>query len=109
MNIEEINIHSLPSKLISERNLLPRIGAIYFVLEKKKLLYIGKAQNLKHRWYNHKILNENLFSPEIAWLEITDEYTRFWTERKLIKKYVPPLNIFDTPRYYDCLRRKNRK
>jgi len=104
MNVNAINPLSLPSLPVSQRKNLPKTGVIYFVLEGQKLLYIGKAKNLRHRWNNHKLLNENLNEAAIAWYELADEYSRRWTERSLIRKYEPPFNITDTPRFYDSVK-----
>ncbi|MCU0239232.1 MAG: helix-turn-helix domain-containing protein [Pyrinomonadaceae bacterium] len=95
MEIENINIHSLPFVTIPERSNLPKIGGLYFVLsENKAVEYIGIAKNLRNRWKAHSCCAE-LESPKkcsIAWLEIENEKERERLEWLLISSILPPLN-----------------
>lgn len=50
----DLILGSVPNVKISERSKLPPSPAIYFVFTPdKKLLYIGKADNLQKRWNSH--------------------------------------------------------
>jgi len=45
---------SIPNVLVTKRLLLPPAPAIYFVFTpNKRLLYVGKTDNLQKRWNNH--------------------------------------------------------
>ncbi len=99
MEIENINIHSLPSLKIPERYNLPEIGAVYFVLsENNDVEYIGKAKNLRKRWRSHECCM-NLDSPKtcrVSWIAIDGENERIEFERRLIHKFNPKNNVHST-------------
>ncbi|MEH2047521.1 GIY-YIG nuclease family protein [Nostoc sp.] len=44
---------SLPSLLMTEKNNLPEISAVYLVWSSNNLLYIGKTTNLRNRFFQH--------------------------------------------------------
>lgn len=67
---------SLPSVLLGDRSKLPQIAAIYFVHQGNKLLYIGKSENLRQRWYSHHRLVQFLNTGDnvyISWFPYTQE------------------------------------
>ncbi|ACK74163.1 hypothetical protein PCC7424_5604 (plasmid) [Gloeothece citriformis PCC 7424] len=50
----DLILGSVPNVKVTERQKLPPLPAIYFVFTPdKRLLYIGKADNLQKRWNNH--------------------------------------------------------
>ena len=72
---ESIDIETLPSVSMSERFDLPIVNGVYFVLGSQgEILYIGKAANLRKRWYGHHLLENRLrlATCKIAWL-LADE------------------------------------
>ncbi|WP_319419096.1 GIY-YIG nuclease family protein [Pleurocapsa sp. FMAR1] len=52
--IDNFSLDKLPSTKLLNKDQLPQKSGIYFAVdEKKRLLYVGKAQNLYKRWLNH--------------------------------------------------------
>jgi predicted transcriptional regulator/predicted GIY-YIG superfamily endonuclease len=95
IEVETINPFQLPFLAIPQRDQIPSIGGIYFVISKNgDLLYIGQTVNLKIRWRRHEC-GINLESPretKIAWLAVEDFQERIKLEKALIRKFKPPLN-----------------
>ncbi|ERT07231.1 GIY-YIG catalytic domain protein [Lyngbya aestuarii BL J] len=100
----EINLSSLPSLSLLNKDQLPHCSAIYFLLDcENRVLYVGKARNLCARWKDHhrfeqlKKLNRKS-NIKIAWLvcennkELLDQ-----TERYFIELYQPLLNKTPVP------------
>jgi len=91
-------IHNLTSKLKN----LPRLPGVYFFKDKAgKVIYIGKAKNLRSRVRQYFQGNDE--RPQIPYLlkEITDfdvtivhnELESLYLENSLIKQYLPKYNI----------------
>lgn len=76
-------------------------GVYLFLNEKGKVLYVGKAKNLKNRvssyFQNHDLLEKTkqLVSKikKIDYIVVTSEIESLLLEANLIKKYVPPYNV----------------
>lgn len=50
----EFDLDRLPSVKLLDQAKLPEIAGIYFAIDSnKRILYIGKAQNIHKRWLNH--------------------------------------------------------
>lgn len=77
----------------------PKTPGVYIFLENKKILYIGKASNLKNRLqsylktgdYKNDRLHENATSLKL--IPLRSEIEALIEEAKLIKKYNPPYNV----------------
>lgn len=95
MDVETINPLALPYLPLLERQNLPECPAIYFVLERERILYIGRSNNLRQRWMSHHRYNElekMAGDIRLAWLECSDRSLLPEIERALIKHFQPPLN-----------------
>ncbi len=74
---EEVAAHtdvlSLPWLPLAQRNKLPNVPGIYFVLEDERFIYIGLSRtSILRRWWNHskmKHLEPREGEIKIAWLE----------------------------------------
>lgn len=62
----------LPRVFIDERSQLPECPAVYYVLWRDKVLYVGSTKNLRKRFLNHHRASAfDVFeSVEIAWQEM---------------------------------------
>lgn len=71
----QVNPFALPSLPLADRKQLPDYGAVYFVLERDAVLYIGKTRNLQqrwathHRWHQLRGLNGDI---RVAWMECSE-------------------------------------
>jgi hypothetical protein len=86
---------SLPALLLAERDRLPSDPALYFVFDgTKRLLYVGKARDLRKRWQYHQRLQQIQTIPgaTIAWIPITDARHLSALEPALIAYFDPLLN-----------------
>ena len=63
---------TLPNLRLSERAILPECSAIYFVIARDQVLYVGLAINLRNRWQNHHRF------PQLAVLNKRCEVRLFW-------------------------------
>ena len=97
--IDNSSLDKLPSINLLNKDKLPQTAGIYFAVdEKKRLLYVGKAQNLYKRWLNHhrydqleKINQKNPIS--LKWYECeNNEEILTKLENYFIKAYYPELN-----------------
>ena len=76
-------------------------GVYFFKDKNNKVLYIGKAKNLKKRvssyFIKNKILDKNKImlskANSLEYLVVNDEVEALLTEANLIKKYKPKYNI----------------
>ena len=94
-NFSGINPLDLPSVPLIEKDSLPQLAAIYFVIsENGKILYIGRSINLASRWKDHHRYSElkELRSVRIAWLDCDDESLLPQIEEAMIKHFLPYLN-----------------
>jgi len=88
-------------KIIKEKDFekLPKNSGVYFFYDKKNLIYIGKAINIKNRVKNHfqqpsyrdKFFIEKV--NKIGFIETNSEITALILEANLIKKHQPKFNI----------------
>lgn len=78
---------------------LPRTAGIYALCSKRKILYIGKAANLKERVKNHFLQStyrDNLFIGQVSkigYIETGSEIEALLLESKLIKQNQPKYNV----------------
>ncbi len=78
---------------------LPKTSGVYFFYNKKELLYIGKAINIKNRVKNHFFqpsYKDKFFVSKvnkIGFIETKSEIEALILEANLIKKYQPKFNI----------------
>lgn len=88
-------------KFIKEKKFetLPKISGVYFFYNKKELLYIGKAVNIKNRVKNHFFqpsYRDKFFTDKIdriGFIKTNSEIEALILEANLIKKYQPKFNI----------------
>lgn len=86
-------IQALPSFLLSQREKLPSISAIYCVLQGEKVLYIGQTKNLNQRWRSHHRDPELKIIPNarLVWLPCPVEKLNE-LESQMIETLKPALN-----------------
>lgn len=92
---ESVNPLNLPSVTLSDRQLLPEMPAIYFVIDQDgRVQYIGKSVNLANRWYVHHKSQDahSLKGARIAWLAVSNCRLLTGIEQALINHFNPPLN-----------------
>ena len=105
-------------KLIKKDKILrlPEKPGIYAFLNKKELLYIGKAINIKKRVKNHfqkSNQKDGLFikkTDKIGFMESGSEIEALILEARLIKKYRPKFNVIwkdDKNYFYICFTKEN--
>ncbi len=100
----EIDLSSLPSVSLLNKDILPHCSAIYFLLDSEnRVLYIGQATNLCARWKAHhrfeqlKKINRKS-NIRIAWLVLNNNKELLdQTERYFIELYQPLLNKTPVP------------
>jgi len=89
--VEKISINKIEN--------LPKTSGVYFFYEKKQLIYIGKAVNIKSRVKNHfnqPSYRDNLFIDKVSrigYIETKSEIEALILEANLIKKYQPKYNV----------------
>jgi len=96
-----ISVNTEKIKIIKEKDFekLPKNSGVYFFYDKKNLIYIGKAINIKNRVKNHfqqpsyrdKFFIEKV--NKIGFIETNSEITALILEANLIKKHQPKFNI----------------
>lgn len=87
---------------------IPKNAGVYVFLNKKNILYIGKAANLQDRVKNHftqPSYRDNLFIAQvtkIGYFETQSEIDALLLESHLIKKHQPKYNVMwkDDKRYF---------
>ncbi|MEH2029822.1 MAG: helix-turn-helix domain-containing protein [Nostoc sp.] len=91
---EQIYLPDLPSLPLKNRQNLPSISCIYFVLENGWLVYIGRFKDLRFRWRQHHRYHDfqHLENVKIAWLEISEPSLLHEIEMALIAWFEPYLN-----------------
>jgi hypothetical protein len=92
---------TLPSLIISERQRLPSLSAIYFAVACDQVLYVGLAKNLQSRWQNHHRFPQldaisKRHEVRLFWLSCTQESLNS-LERAYIDYYCPILNQTKVP------------
>jgi predicted GIY-YIG superfamily endonuclease len=63
---------ALPNLKLLERQRLPECSAIYFVIARDQVLYVGLATNLRIRWQTHHRL------PQLEAVNQRSEVRLFW-------------------------------
>ena len=94
IDIQSIDVHSLPSVALESRSELPNKSAIYFAIDSQNnIQYIGRSVNLKQRWYGHHRLSQfdTIGNIRIAYL-FMDEDLLESVEVALIEWFKPLLN-----------------
>src|SRR5262245_35349822 len=97
MDIAAINPFTLPSLLLSERDALPDIPAVYFAIDSSNtVFYIGKARRLAERWKStthHRYAQlSKIDDLRLVWLAVDDEKLLDAIEAACIKHFRPILN-----------------
>ncbi len=94
--------HTDKRKLFSELTGIPQLPGVYLFRDKKgKVLYVGKAKNLRNRLrsYTQKLEGDPrktkmLFEIEdFSYIVTSSEYEALVLEANLIKQYKPPYNV----------------
>jgi excinuclease ABC subunit C len=85
-------------------NQIPQSSGVYAFLQKNKIIYIGKANNLRKRLKSHLLKESSKLKEwdKIGFLETQSEIEALILEAKLIKKYQPKYNIVwrDSKNYF---------
>lgn len=91
---ENILCNSLPMATLGDRRELPECPAIYFVLEKDTVVYIGQTVNLRQRISSHHRLPEWKVRDDIQirWLPCSNAATLPQLEKHLIDMVQPEMN-----------------
>ena len=107
-NLLKLEPHSIPLLALpfvpmAERKRLPRLAAIYFVLNAQgTVLYVGQSINLAMRWAAHhrttKLIEHQ--ATRIAWLVMDDETLLNAVESACIAYFAPLCNGFHGHRPY---------
>ena len=95
---------------IKKLNIPPSPGCYLFKDENKRIIYVGKAANLKSRvssyWHKsaaHTAAKRAMMKEikKIEWIEVDSEIEALLLEANLIKKHHPPYNVVmrDDKRY----------
>ena len=95
INLETLDLKSLPSVPLENKNELPAISGIYFAIDSLEVVqYIGKTVNLQSRFSFHNRLEEflELGKVTIAYLEINNCRLLLEIEKALIYWFKPRLN-----------------
>lgn len=87
-------------RMISLPQSIPISPGVYFFLQGKTPIYVGKAAHLKKRLSSYfrknvaaKIVQLRNEATEIKWIQTDSEIKAFIKEAELIKKYLPKFNI----------------
>jgi excinuclease ABC subunit C len=116
-------------KIINKNSIekLPKTSGVYLFYEKNKIIYIGKAINIKNRVKNHFHLSRRSFSKggtafkdnlfvqkidKIGYLQTNSEIEALILEANLIKKYQPKFNVVwrdDKNYFYVAIAKNNKK
>lgn len=98
---ECIEIRRLPSVPVQQRDTLPKMEGIYFVLSGDGVVqYIGRSSNLYLRWRTHHRLNLYTKDPcyTIAWLSVSNAELLPAIEKACIDYFKPQDNGARIPR-----------
>ena len=89
-----IDIFALPALPLEERHTLPECQAVYFVLEERRVLYVGQTRQLRSRWRAHHLLSVLLEAPgkRIAWVEERQAWMRSRLEQQGVTLFRPRYN-----------------
>lgn len=97
--LDNFQLDKLPYVDFLNKDHLPETAGIYFIVDKDyKILYVGKAQNLKNRWIGHhrydqlKTINKKI-NIKILWYSCKNEENALTQlENYFIATYYPVLN-----------------
>lgn len=91
---DSIDPFNLPSVSSSNLGALPEVTAVYFLIRKRCVLYVGKAKNLRKRWQGHhkKEYAVRFGDTQVAWAVMPDCAQALAAERILIDEFMPQLN-----------------
>lgn len=93
MRVLPITFHGLPFVAFTERDKLPSICGVYFVMADRQLLYVGSAKDIRARWKRHHQAGAaaKAGATKIAWMQV--RLRDLWTiEKTAIIERKPPLN-----------------
>lgn len=104
MNINPFNLKSIP---LQDRHLLPSVSGVYFVFYNGKIEYIGISKNIFQRWQQHEccIYLESPPKCRLAWFVIENDKEREKTEKDLIEKFQPRINIQNISRRIEATKK----
>jgi len=98
---------------------IPTLPGVYCFKKRKKIFYIGKAQNLRERVKNHlygknwweRFIFKKKFKGEIGFAETSSEIEALILESRLIKKHQPSFNILwkDDKNYFYVAIKQNKE
>lgn len=95
LNVDEIQVASLPSLPLAQRAALPDCPAVYFAIAATgEVLYIGRTLSLIKRWKSHhrKRQLERSGNVQIAWLIADSPAVLAELEDQLVERFEPALN-----------------
>lgn len=101
IDLNTLDVHTLPCEDIENKSLLPEIPTIYFAIDSNNVIqYIGRAQNIRQRWLGHHRYNQlsKIGGVRIAYLHIDCVDLLPSIESVLIEHFNPPLNNTDVDR-----------
>lgn len=100
MSTYVIDISTLPYLSVADRDALPACAAVYLVMERNKVLYVGQTRHLKRRWINHHLLGilEAHIDARIVWYACEDNVQRWQLENKAAAMFRPRYNKALVPR-----------
>lgn len=90
-----LDVANLPTETFAGLRRLPVAAAVYFVLHKGGVLYIGATVNLRLRWKDHPRRRVLRNGGRVAWLLVDVDMLRS-VERAMIHEFSPPLNNHHT-------------
>ncbi len=109
-NLKAVKPHTLPSVPLNNKQNLPNVSCIYFVMDGETVVYVGKTIALYERWRQHHRYENFKQIPDarIAWLEVSDRSQLLEIERAAIANFQPSLNQIPNNRQYaDKLKHRN--
>lgn len=102
IDVKRIDPFLLPSVALGERDNLPDVGGIYFVIAGKSILYIGQSCNIHARWNgSHHRINQikSYDNVIISWISViaSKKQDLKSIEEACIEHFNPQLNGTITP------------
>ena len=95
INPQSLDLASLPSVPLAEKDKLPASPGIYFAIDSfSTIQYIGLSVNVKHRWGQHHRYKQllSLGGIKLAWLIVDNIALLSEIEKALIAHFKPVLN-----------------
>jgi|GEM_PF-138969 len=89
-----MDVQVLPKAVVGDTLSLPTSRGIYFVIDDSyKVLYVGKSENIRRRWYDHHRMPDlEGRGFHVAYMVVGADVDLLALERSLIKAYKPDLN-----------------